>query len=121
MQEPVFLSVNILVVYYHRLLAERGQYRCSFSKNSEEYPSLVPRLPRPSGKDSLVFKVRIFGIIAYMYVNQVILAGRVGGASQINGISQLIWRYFSAVSIPLLTVLLKVASQLLTFQKILEE
>ena len=49
---------------------------------------LVPRLPRPSGKDSLVFKVRILGIFAY--VNCVTLAGQVSGASQTNGISQLI-------------------------------
>ena len=36
--------------------------------------SLVPELPRLLGKDSLVFKVRIFGIFAY--VNHVILAAR---------------------------------------------
>ena len=44
-----------------------------------------------------------------------ILAGWVGGASQTNGISQLIF------PVPFLSVLSKVASQLLTFWKILEE
>ena len=73
--------------------------------------SLVPRLPRPSGEDSLVFKVRILGIFAN--VNHVILEGQVGGASQTNGLY--------GDTVPLLSVLLKVASQLLTFWKILEE
>ena len=70
-------------------------------------------------EDSLVFKVRIFGI--FVYVNHMILEGQVGGVSQANGYLGLfgIWRYFSAV--PLLSVLLKVAPQLLTFWKILEE
>ena len=80
-------------------------------------PTIISLIPRPSGEDSLVFKVRILGIFAY--VNHVILVGWVGGASQTNGISWLTWRHFPAV--PLLSVLLKVVSQLLTFWKILEE
>ena len=58
--------------------------------------------------DSLVFKVRI--LVIFAYVNHVILAGWVGGASQTNGTSRFIlWRCLPAV--PLLRVLLKVVSQ----------
>ena len=60
--------------------------------------NLVPRLPRPSGKDSLVFK--------FFWLHKPYnFGGWVGGVSQTNGISQLIWKYFPAV--PLLSVLLK--------------
>ena len=43
-------------------------------------------VPRPSGKDSLVFNVRIFGIC-----KPCDFGGQVGGASQTNGISRLIY------------------------------
>ena len=48
-------------------------YRYGIIQFSSLAPSLVPRLPRPSGKNDLVFKVRILGI--FVYVNHVILAG----------------------------------------------
>ena len=79
----------------------------SFINNSCDQPplamaigtnSLAPRLPRPSAKDSLVFK--------FFWLHKPCdFGGWVGGVSQTNGISWLIWKYFPAI--PLLNVFLK--------------